>query len=362
MRADPLLFRVRAMLTLRELAELTGSELIGDPELVVNRARPFDLAEEGDITFAGDPKFLDRVGNSSATAVIVGSRLDADKALLIHANPKLAFARAIAALHLRARVPAGVSAALAAGEGARLGKDLYIHPRVTLGRDVVLGDRVTLYPGVVIGDNCKVGNDSIFYPNVTVYDGCLIGNRVIIQAGAVIGSDGFGFVPDEEGRQVKLLHLGGVRIEDDCEIGANCTIDRGGFGDTVIRRGVKLDNLIQVGHNCEIGENTVIAAQCGFSGGTRIGRNCVMAGQMGTVHHVTVGDRVIISAQAAVTKDVQPGSQVGGMIPARDIRAWRKSQVLYSRLPELVERLRHVEKELESRKAPNRSNGERRSE
>jgi UDP-3-O-[3-hydroxymyristoyl] glucosamine N-acyltransferase len=166
---------------------------------------------------------------------------------------------------------------------------------------------------------------------------------VIIHAGAVIGADGFGFVPDEEGRQVKLLQLGRVRVEDDCEIGANCAIDRGGFGDTVLRRGVKLDNLIQVGHNCDIGEDTVIAALAGFSGGTRTGRRCVIAGQVGTNQHVTIGDGVTVAGQAGVTKNVRAGAVVAGT-PIQDYNAWRRSQVLYSRLPELAERVKQLEK------------------
>ncbi|HVG17641.1 MAG TPA: UDP-3-O-(3-hydroxymyristoyl)glucosamine N-acyltransferase, partial [Blastocatellia bacterium] len=198
------------------------------------------------------------------------------------------------------------------------------------------------HAGAVIGNDCRVGDDAVIHANVSIYDGCEIGKRVIIHAGAVIGADGFGFVRDEDGRQVKLLQLGRVRIEDDCEIGANCAIDRGGFGDTVLRRGVKIDNLIQVGHNCDIGEDTVVAALAGFSGGTRVGRGCVIAGQVGTNQHVTIGDGVTVTGQAGVTKGVRAGAVVAGT-PAQDYNAWRRSQVLYSKLPELAERLRELE-------------------
>ncbi|HKP85261.1 MAG TPA: UDP-3-O-(3-hydroxymyristoyl)glucosamine N-acyltransferase, partial [Blastocatellia bacterium] len=265
----------------------------------------------------------------------------------IAANPKLAFARAIEALHARTYTPSGISDDLIAGEGTVMGEGVSIHPRVTIGRDSIIGDRVTLHAGVVIGNGCRVGDETVIYANVSIYDGSEIGSRVIIHAGTVIGADGFGFVPDEEGRQVKLLQLGRVRIEDDCEIGANCAIDRGGFGDTVLRRGVKLDNLIQVGHNCDIGEDSVVAALTGFSGGTKVGRRCVIAGQVGTNQHITIGDGVTVTGQAGVTKSVRGGRVVAGT-PARDYDAWRRSQVLYSKLPELAERVKELERIIHS--------------
>lgn len=329
---------------LAELARLIKADLVGEPDADVTRARPFELASEGDVTLALEAAYVARVDESRATAVIVSAPITASsRNFLVAGNPKLAFARAIEALHKTAYQPIGVSDDLISGEGTVLRSDLSIHPRVTIGRDAVIGDRVTLHPGVVIGDRCSVGDDTVVHANVTIYRDCVIGKRVIIHAGAVIGADGFGFVPDEEGHQVKLLQLGRVRIEDDCEIGANCAIDRGGFGDTVLRRGVKLDNLIQIGHNCDIGEDTVVAALTGFSGGTRIGRRCVIAGQVGTNQHVTIGDGATITGQAGVTKDVRAGGFMAGT-PIQDYNAWRRSQVLYSKLPEIAERLRQLEK------------------
>ncbi|HWP42457.1 MAG TPA: UDP-3-O-(3-hydroxymyristoyl)glucosamine N-acyltransferase [Blastocatellia bacterium] len=346
------------MQTLAHLAEITDSELIGDPAAVVRRARPFELAREGDITFASSAAYRARIGDSQATAFIVPSRMELPgKNLLVASNPKLAFARALQALHAEAYEPLGVSADLVLGQGSVLGRDLSIHPRVTIGRDTIIGDRVTLHPGVVIGDRCHIGDDTVIYANVSIYDESRIGSRVIIHAGTVIGADGFGFVPDERGRQVKLLQLGRVRIEDDCEIGANCTIDRGGFADTVLARGVKLDNLIQVGHHTVIGEDTVIAALCGFSGGTEIGRRCRIAGQVGTAEHIKVGDAAVITAKTAVIKDVKPGAVLGGMVPAHDYNAWRRSQVLYFRLPEIARRLKQLERTIRDR-APDEANSE----
>jgi UDP-3-O-[3-hydroxymyristoyl] glucosamine N-acyltransferase len=336
-------FSLIPMKTLGELAQIIRAELIGSADVRVVRARSFELAGEGDVTLAAEAGFRARINESQATAVIVKSAIDGAKCnLLVAANPKLAFARAIEALHRVEPLSTGVSDDLILGKGSAIGKDASIHPRVTIGRNSAIGDRVTLHPGVVIGDNCLVGDDSAIHPNVSIYEGCEIGRRVTIHSGAVIGADGFSFVPDEQGHQFKLLQLGRVIIEDDCEIGANCAIDRGPFGDTILRRGVKLDNLIQIGHGCEIGEDTVVAAQVGFAGGTVVGRGCIFAGQAGTNHHISIGDGVTVIGQAGVTKNVRKGSVIAGM--GQEYNSWRRSQVLYSRLPELVERLRFLEK------------------
>lgn len=326
-----------------ELATIINAELAGDPNATVSSAQQFEAAAEGDITLATKPAFLDSINESRATAIIVPAPVEnCSRNLLIARNPKLAFARAIAELHSTQYQPAGVSADLITGDGSSLGCDLSIHPRVTIGSHVTIGDRVTLQSGVVIGDECSIGSDTLIHANVAIYHDCQIGSRVVIHSGTVIGADGFSFVPDEQGHQVKLLHLGRVIIEDDCEIGANCAIDRAGFGETILRRGVKLDNLIQIGHNCDVGEDTVVAALCGFSGGTRVGRRCVIAGQVGTNQHVKIGDGVTIIGQAGVTKDVADGEVIAGM--GQSINSWRRSQVLYSRLPELAERLKQLER------------------
>ena len=332
---------------LAELARLIKADLIGQETADVSRVQPFENAGEGDVTLASDPGYLERISESQATAIIVSASVAGYRGnLLVARDAKLAFARAIAVLHKRDYQPIGVSGDVIVGEGTVLGNDLSIYPRVTIGREVVIGDRVTLQPGVVVGDRCHIGDDTILHANVTIYRDCEIGRRVVIHAGTVVGGDGFGFVPDENGHQVKLLQLGRVRIEDDCEIGANCAIDRGGFGDTVLRRGVKLDNLIQIGHNCEIGEDTVVAALAGFSGGTKVGRGCVVAGQVGTRQHVSIGDGATLTGKTAITKNVKAGAVVAGM-PAQDYNAWRRSQVLYSKLPEMADRLKRLEKIVE---------------
>jgi UDP-3-O-[3-hydroxymyristoyl] glucosamine N-acyltransferase len=332
------------MYTLAELAEKIGAEYVGKADTLICHAQAFEAAREGDVTFAADAVYRARVSDCLASAIIIAPPVLGKFSgnLIIAKNPKLTFARAIQALQGRSYQPTGISEDLVKGEDCVLGEELSIHPRVTLGSRVVIGDRVTLHPGVVIGDGCRIGSDTTFYANVSVYADCEIGSRVTLHAGTVVGADGFGFVPDEDGRQVKLLQLGRVIIEDDCEIGANCAIDRGGFSDTVLRRGVKLDNLIQVGHNTLLGENTVVAALAGFSGGTSVGRNCIIAGQVGTNQHITIGDKAIIIGQAGVTKDIPAGAVIGGM--SQDYQSWRRSQVIFAKLPELKERLRKVEK------------------
>jgi UDP-3-O-[3-hydroxymyristoyl] glucosamine N-acyltransferase len=339
---------------LAALAQMIRADLVGDPEADVGRAQPFETASVGDVTLATKSAFIEHIEESRASAIVVSAPVEnCSRNLLIAKNPKLAFARAIEALHAIQYKPLGIASDLIVGPGTTLGSDLSIHARVTVGRDAEISDRVTLCPGAIIGDRCKIGADTVIHPNVSIYHDCEIGSRVIIHAGTVIGADGFSFVPDEEGHQVKLLHLGRVRIEDDCEIGANCAIDRGGFGDTILRRGVKLDNLIQVGHNCDVGEDTVIAALAGFSGGTRVGRRCVIAGQVGTNQHVTIGDRVTIIGQAGVTKNVADGSVIAGM--GQSYNSWRRSQVLYSKLPELAERLKRLARKVDKMVTPARS-------
>lgn len=337
-------------MTIAELAQLIGARAEGETAMQITGVTSLDLARSGEVSFVADAPRLNHLPAVRDIALIVPEKLATavqlhHRPLLITRHAKLAFARAIQAFYGKPSQPRGVSPELIFGEGTRLGTDCSIHPRVTMGGDCVIGDRVTLHPGVVLGDRVKVGDDTTLFANVSIYDDTEIGARCRLHSGTVIGADGFSFTPDEAGRQLKLLQVGRVVIEDDVEIGANCCVDRAGFGETRIRRGAKFDNLIQIGHNCEIGENTVVAALAGFSGGTTVGNNCLIAGQIGTNQHITIGDGAIITARTGVTKSVAAGKMVGGMMPAQDYQQWRKSQVLYTRLPELFERLKKLEKD-----------------
>lgn len=339
-------------MNLAELSQLTGTELRGDGSIEITGIASLGAATAHEVTFIADASRLnhwfEHVDEFKAAALIVPERLADNEALssiplLLAKDAKLSFARAIQAFHAKPYEARGVAEDLQIGAGSTLGEDCSIHPRVTIGRDSIIGDRVTLHPGVVIGDRCYVGNDSVIFPNVSVYDECEIGARCRIHSGVVIGADGFSFTPDEQGRQYKLLQVGRVVIEDDVEIGANCCIDRAGFGTTRIQRGAKFDNLIQIGHNCDIGENTVVAALTGFSGGATVGRNVIIAGQVGTNQHISIGDRAVVTARTGVTKSVEAGKIVGGL-PVQDHMKWRRLQALIAKLPELFERVKNLEK------------------
>lgn len=328
---------------LSQLAEWTGAKLLGDPNVRIARVRPFEDAGSGDIALVAEEKLRSLASSSDASAFIVDDARGLEgRNLLVHPRPKLVFARLLKQF---APVPIerpGVHPDFACGEGTHLGQDLVIHPRVIVGRDSWIGDRSTLHAGVVVGDRVRIGADTVIYPNVTVYSDVTIGSRTLIHAGTVIGADGFGFVTDEEGRQVKILQTGRVEIEDDVEIGANCCIDRATFGSTRIARGAKLDNLVQVAHNCVIGEDTVVAALTGFSGGTMVGRRAVIAGSVGTNPHVRIGDGALVMGQAGVTKDIPDGQRVAGT-PAREEKLWKRAIALFYRLPEILERVQRLE-------------------
>jgi UDP-3-O-[3-hydroxymyristoyl] glucosamine N-acyltransferase len=338
-------------MTLSQLAQQIKAEVRGDGSVEITGVNALGSAKVGDVSYIADSVRLKQAEECKASALIVPAKIANShqidgRNLLVAKDAKLAFARTISIFHEKPYEARGVSPDLVLGEGSGIGKDCSIHPRVTIGRNSSVGNRVTLYPGVVLGDHVKIGDDTVIFPNVVICDETEVGERCRLHSGTVIGSDGFSFTPDESGKQIKLQQVGRVVIEDDVEIGANCCVDRAGFGETRIRRGAKFDNLIQIGHNVEIGENTVVAALAGFSGGTKVGRNCIIAGQIGTNQHITIGEGAIITARTGVTKSVEPGKIMGGMMPAQDYQQWRKAQVLYSRLPELFERLKKLEKKI----------------
>jgi UDP-3-O-[3-hydroxymyristoyl] glucosamine N-acyltransferase len=344
-------YQLSTQMILSELAQQIKAEPLGAEDIEITGVNSLESAQLGDLTYVADSIRLNQARECQASGLIVPAKLADDpriagRNLLIAGNPKLAFARAISIFYAKPYEARGVSPDLVLGENSRIGNDCSILPRVTIGCNSTIGERVTLYPGVFIGDEVRIGDDTVIFPNVIIYDSTEIGARCRLHSGTVIGADGFSFTPDEEGHQVKLLQVGRVVIEDDVEIGANCCVDRAGFGETRIRRGAKFDNLIQIGHNVEIGENTVVAALAGFSGGTKVGRNCIIAGQIGTNQHITIGEGAVITARTGVTKSVEPGKLMGGMMPAQDYQQWRKAQVLYSRLPELFERLKKLEQKI----------------
>jgi UDP-3-O-[3-hydroxymyristoyl] glucosamine N-acyltransferase len=324
--------------TLEDLARLVGGTVQGVCEEKLVGITGIREARKGQITFLVNPKYGKDLEATQASAVIVGSKLpQTSKPLLITSNPYLAYARIAQFFAPQPSHPPGISSLAHCGEDCRIGEKVSIYPLVYLGDRVEIEDGVTLYPGVYVGDSVRIGKDSIIYPNVSILSGTIIGQRVIIHSGTVIGSDGFGFVPDGM-IQVKIPQTGIVQIDDDCEIGANNTIDRAAFGKTWIKTGVKTDNLVHVAHNVVVGEHSLLIAQVGISGSTTIGQGVILAGQVGVVGHITIGDRVRVGGKSVVIKSIPSGEVVSGN-PTMPQQTYLRSRSLIRRLPELNKQL-----------------------
>lgn len=330
---------------LRELAEWVGGTVLGDGEVEISRVAALEDAQSGEITFIAHPKHLSKMGETKASAVIVSNEItQADKPLLCVTNPYLAFAKILTLFSQETYQPKGIDPNTWISPTAHLGKDLSFYPFVYIGDRCQIGDRVTIYPGVYVGKDSSIGEESILYPNVSIYPRTVIGKRVILHSGVVVGSDGFGYVKDGR-RNVKIPQVGGVEIGDDVEIGANTTIDRGALGKTIIRRGVKIDNLVQVAHNVVIGEDSIIVAQVGISGSTKVGSNVILAGQVGVVDHIEIGDNVSVGAQSGVTHDLAPNQGYIGS-PALPQREFLRAATVFPKLPEMRKALLEIEKRL----------------
>lgn len=333
--------------TLRELADILGAELQGDASRRVTGLAGLREATEQDVSFVSDSKYVAQLSVSRAAAVVVRSEL-ADKVpsnALISDDPYLAFARLSRLFDNRPNVQMGVHPSAVVDATASIADDVAIAAHVIIEADAVIGAGVEIGAGSYIGAGARVGKGSRLAPNVTCYHGVQIGERAIIHSGAVIGADGFGFA-NRKGNWEKIAQLGGVQIGDDVEIGANTTIDRGALQDTVIERGVKIDNQVMVAHNVRIGEDTAIAACVGISGSTEIGRQCMIAGGVGFAGHLKICDRVFITAMSFVTGSIkQPGSYSSGtaMMPTAQ---WKKSSVRLKQLDELVKQVKQLEKEI----------------
>ena len=330
---------------LKELAEWVEGTVVGDGEVEISGVASIEEARAGEITFIASPKYLPKLSETRASAVIVSKEVtQADKPLLCVTNPYLAFAKILILFSHKPYQSKGIDTNAWVSPTAKLGKELTVHPFVYVGDRCSIGDRVTLYPGVYVGEDSTIGEDSTLYSNVSIYPGTTIGKRVILHSGVVVGSDGFGYVKEGK-KNVKIPQIGGVEIEDDVEIGANSTVDRATFGKTMIRRGVKIDNLVQVAHNVAIGEDTILCAQVGISGSTKIGSNVTLAGQVGVVDHTEIEDNVLVGAQAGVTHRL-PANQGYVGSPAMPHREFLRVNAVFSRLPEMRKSLIEIEKRL----------------
>ncbi len=338
---------------LSELAEILNARLSGSADPEIDGVAGIEEAREGQITFLSGPKYLKDLEASHASAAIVPPDTPAlSLPVLTVKNPKLAFARLLEIFYVPAYRPSGVSDKAAIGNAVTIGNECSIHAFAVVADHARIGNRVTLYPGSFIGEGSSIDDDSIIYPNVSIGHRISVGKRVIIHSGSVIGSDGFGFVTDG-GRHHKIPQVGGVVIEDDVEIGGNCTIDRATLGNTVIKTGTKLDNQVHVAHNVSIGEHCLLAGQSGIAGSSMLGNYVVLGGQAGVSDHTSVGDRVMAGGKAVITRDVEPGQVIAGF-NAMPLRDWLKVQVILPRLPELKKLITQLETQVQELKKKER--------
>lgn len=334
---------------IEKLAELVHGEVIGDGNLTVSGFAPLDDAASSDISFLVKTKDSEMLLATGAGAVVVphGVKGEFSIPLVVVKDPYLAAAH-IHNYFLEAPfVACGVHERAVVGNDCHFGSQVTVGPLVVLGDRVTLGERVVVEPGAVIGDDVTIGDDCTISSNVTIYKQCILGSRVTIHSGTVVGSDGFGYAANERGEHIKRPQVGIVRIGDDVEIGSNSCIDRAAYGETWIKSGCKIDNLVQIAHNVVIGENSLIVAQVGISGSTTLGRNVVMGGQAATTGHITIGDQVMIAARGAAHANLEKGAVVGGT-PAIPVRQWAKSCAVFSKLPELQKLVKSNRKAIEA--------------
>lgn len=335
--------------TAQQIATLLQGRLEGDPAVQVSDVAKIEEAKSGSLSFIANPKYEEYLYSSHASIIIVNESLEIERpisATLIRVKDAYSsFALLLEKYDemMSGGVKTGIEPQSYVAATAKIGKDVYIGAFSYIGENAVVGDGVKIYPGCYVGSNVKLGANTKLYAGVKVYDLCSLGDRVTIHSGTVIGGDGFGFAPLKDGSYKKIAQIGNVIIEDDVEIGANTTIDRATMGSTIIRKGVKLDNLIQVAHNVEIGEHTVIAAQTGISGSSKIGKYCTIGGQVGMVGHITIADGTKINAQSGISKSVTTPYTVLNSSPAFDYKSSLKSQAIFRNLPELQQRLLKLE-------------------
>lgn len=332
--------------TATEIARHLEGEVLGDGQVQLKTFAPVDRAQPGDLTFAETDEFLEQAAKSGASAIIAShtSTSNTDKVLIRVKNPRVAFARALTLFFPEPVFPPGIHPSVKVPASAQVDASAYVGPNCVLGERVRIEARVVLHAGDVVSDDCKLGAGTVLFPNVTLYPRTEVGQRVRIHAGTVIGSDGFGYVLDG-GAHRKVPQVGNVIIGDDVEIGANTTIDRGALGPTVIGKGTKIDNLVQIGHNVQIGEHCIVISQAGVAGSTRLGNYVILAGQAGIAGHLKLGDKVTVAAQAGVMHDIPDGQTWLGS-PAQPNKQTKREWLAIQRLPELLRRVNEVEKKL----------------
>ena len=338
--------------TAKQIAEFVNGNVEGDENAAINTFAKIEEGKPGAISFLSNPKYTHYLYTTESSVVLVNADLKLEqevKATLIRVpNAYEAVARLLQLYDTMKPKKTGVSPLASIAASAKIGENCYVGPFACIGENVVVGDNCQIYPHVTLGDGAKIGNACLFYPNVTVYHGCKIGNSVTIHSGSVIGADGFGFAPNAEGYD-KIPQIGIVTIEDNVEIGANTCVDRSTMGSTYLRKGVKLDNLVQIAHNTDIGENTVMSAQVGIAGSTKVGQWCMFGGQVGLAGHIKIGNKVFLGAQSGVPGSIKDEQTLIGT-PPMEPKKYFKSQAIFRRLPELYVKINELEKELKKLK------------
>lgn len=336
--------------TAKQIAEILEGEIVGNPEAVVSKLSKIEEGEEGSLTFLSNPKYTNFVHSTNASVCIVNKDFNPKEKIsvtLIKVEDSYeAFSKLLGYYNdLKNTQKVGLEEPHFIGENTCLGEDIYIGAFVYLGKNVKIGNKVQIHPNSYVGDNVEIGDNTVILPGSKIYADCIIGENCFIHGGVVIGADGFGFTPDDQGVYKKVPQTGNVVIEDHVDVGAGTTIDRATLGSTVIRKGVKLDNQIQIAHNVEIGEHTAIAAQTGVAGSTRIGKHCIIGGQVGIVGHIQIGDHVRIQAQTGISRNVKDGQALQGT-PALGYSEYNKSYVHFKNLPKIVRQLNSIEKKI----------------
>jgi len=333
-------------ISLEKLAEMVDGEIVGDASVEVSGFGPLDSAGPRDISFVVNPRYVGQVPGSGAAAFLIKDDIELTGPTVVKVgNPYLASAIIQNYFLEKPFVAQGIHDSAVIGEGCTIDEDISIGRNAVIGNRVTLGTRVAIAAGVVVGDDVVIGDDTSIRANATIEYGCELGSGVTIHANTVIGSDGYGYATDKKGNHVKRPQLGTVRIGDDVEIGSNCSIDRAAFGVTWIKSGVKIDNLVQIGHNSVIGENSLLVSQVGISGSVTLGRNVVFGGKAGAAGHQHIGDGTMVAGGSGVHGDHPAGSQLAGS-PAFNAKLWFRAASLFSKLPELYKDVRRIKKEL----------------
>jgi len=334
--------------TAQQIALLIQGRIEGEATAVVNQFGKIESAMPGEISFLANPKYEDFLYTTKASIIIINESLVLKKkiepTLIIVPDAYAAFATLLTKYQeMKNENLVGIQSPSFIASTAQLGEQNFVAAFAYIGENVKTGNKVKIFPNVVIGENVSIGNNVTLHAGVIIYSDCVLGNNITIHSGSIIGSDGFGFAPNADGSYQKIPQLGNVIIEDDVEIGSNTTIDRATIGSTIIKKGVKIDNLIQIAHNVEIGENTVIAAQVGISGSTKIGKGVMMGGQSGTIGHITIADGIKIAARTGITKEFKEAGMTLSGYPAREQSAFLRAQVAQKNLPALEKRVKELE-------------------